>query len=565
MCVSAAPIDDLVKQLPDFDEAPFDVYSGYLEVPGPFNLTNYDKLMIHYQFHTSQSNSSTSDPLVTWHQGGPGGSSLYGLYGELGFFQLDDRGPHTNPYSWNSMANMLYLESPAGSSNPIGFSWCEIEGEVQDYCSWDDVSQAEAYTHTLRAFFAAFPEYSDNDLYLSGESYAGQYLPNIAYWMLNSDTNANQQISPAKNLRGIAVGNGCWGGDENTVICNGIHSEQNDLDMYWGKGLISKKLYDQTYAACGYEHDTTSPSPFLSQKGKSAAAETGNVLNLDCEYLLEQCSAAVGTHNVYNIYDNCEDVLDLTAATMHGSGKSMRWLKRRLRDRLSASSSEALEAIDRELAAAASKGGVEVGSTAAPTSRTSAATIALEGTSAVPPLTQGGFQWGCNQMNLMAAYLARADVMEALHLTGGIEPSSFRYKSSGPASITLYPTLATQIRVLIYNGDADACVPYKGNEEWTAQLEAEGVLVEKAPWHPWTVDSDAVPAGYATTYSVPGAPSRKKGNGSAKNPANSMSWTLPEGGDFAFITIRLAGHMVPAYQPRAALSFFERFLKYESF
>ena len=81
----------------------------------------------------------------------------------------------------------------------------------------------------------------------------------------------------------------------------------------------------------------------------------------------------------------------------------------------------------------------------------------------------------------------------------------------------------------------------------------------------WTVDSDAVPAGYATTYSVPGAPSRKKGNGSAKNPANSMSWTLPEGGDFAFITIRLAGHMVPAYQPRAALSFFERFLKYESF
>ena len=131
------------------------------------------------------------------------------------------------------MANMLYLESPAGSSNPIGFSWCEIEGEVQDYCSWDDVSQAEAYTHTLRAFFAAFPEYSDNDLYLSGESYAGQYLPNIAYWMLNSDTNANQQISPAKNLRGIAVGNGCWGGDENTVICSGIHSEQNDLDMYW--------------------------------------------------------------------------------------------------------------------------------------------------------------------------------------------------------------------------------------------------------------------------------------------------------------------------------------------
>ena len=34
-------------------------------------------------------------------------------------------------------------------------------------------------------------------------------------------------------------------------------------------------------------------------------------------------------------------------------------------------------------------------------------------------------------------------------------------------------------------GDADACVPYIGNEEWIASLETSGVLAEKEAWRPW--------------------------------------------------------------------------------
>ena len=46
-------------------------------------------------------------------------------------------------------------------------------------------------------------------------------------------------------------------------------------------------------------------------------------------------------------------------------------------------------------------------------------------------------------------------------------------RGAGPASVTLYPDLVKNIRVLIYNGDADACVPYKGNEEWTEGLATQ--------------------------------------------------------------------------------------------
>ena len=69
---------------------------------------------------------------------------------------------------------MLYLESPAGSGESSGFSTC-ISGGKAVSCEWDDVNQGEAYAHTLQAFFKAFPEYGNNDLYLTGESYFGQY------------------------------------------------------------------------------------------------------------------------------------------------------------------------------------------------------------------------------------------------------------------------------------------------------------------------------------------------------------------------------------------------------
>lgn len=176
---------------------------------------------------------------------GPGGSSIYGQYGEMGYFQVDDNGTAINPFSWNRVANMLYLESPAGSSDPIGFSSCTKgtefinwpqnqneplqykagfdtrecnwkwtdslvwwhlrrltlskpstnllisltcivpDGRVAAVCSWNDTSQAEAYAHTLQAFYKAFPEFASNDLYISGESYAGQYIPNIAYYIVS--------------------------------------------------------------------------------------------------------------------------------------------------------------------------------------------------------------------------------------------------------------------------------------------------------------------------------------------------------------------------------------------
>ena len=47
----------------------------------------------------------------------------------------------------------------------------------------------------------------------SGESYAGQYVPNIAHFILN-----NEPFTSRINLKGIALGNACWGGNATLVV-----------------------------------------------------------------------------------------------------------------------------------------------------------------------------------------------------------------------------------------------------------------------------------------------------------------------------------------------------------
>ncbi|GCC35606.1 hypothetical protein chiPu_0014092 [Chiloscyllium punctatum] len=101
----------------------FRQWSGYLQAsPGKH---------LHYWFVTSQRNP-VKDPVVLWLNGGPGCSSLDGFLSENGPLHVNDDGStlYINKYSWNKVANVLYLESPAG----VGFSY----SDDQNYATNDD-------------------------------------------------------------------------------------------------------------------------------------------------------------------------------------------------------------------------------------------------------------------------------------------------------------------------------------------------------------------------------------------------------------------------------------------
>ena len=102
-----------VTSLPGLATSPcFNHSSGYLSTG-----TSRDTHLF-YWYHEAVADPK-SKPLLLWLNGGPGCSSLGGMFTELGPFIVQKTLNVTfNPYSFNKVANVLFLEQPAG----VGFS-----------------------------------------------------------------------------------------------------------------------------------------------------------------------------------------------------------------------------------------------------------------------------------------------------------------------------------------------------------------------------------------------------------------------------------------------------------
>jgi cathepsin A (carboxypeptidase C) len=213
---------DLITELPgvtDFASLPYQQYSGYL------NSSTDGNLQLHYWFATSQSNTSASDPLVLWLNGGPGCSSMDGFLYEHGPLLVSEDGLtlNRNPWSWNQVANMIYLESPAC----VGFSY-----SVDGACKTNDDITAEENFQAILSFLAKFPQYQDNELYITGESYAGVYVPTLTAKIFQSGL---------LNLKGMAIGNG---------LLSTKNNSNSQIDFAYGHGVISPTLYNNLLSTC---------------------------------------------------------------------------------------------------------------------------------------------------------------------------------------------------------------------------------------------------------------------------------------------------------------------------
>lgn len=212
---------DQVTNLPGLSWEPnFNQFSGYLNIPDT-------QKFIHYWLVESESNPET-DPIVFWTNGGPGCSGLIGFMTEQGPFRPDAEGNlDENPYAWNKIANMIFLEQPVG----VGFSYSDNN---DDYRIGDDQA-AKDNLGTILAFLDRFPHFNHTDLYITSESYGGHYLPTLANEIINYN-DAQEYVQHRLNFQGFAVGN------PYTDYYSGIGAE---METYWGKQLLPKPLWDK--------------------------------------------------------------------------------------------------------------------------------------------------------------------------------------------------------------------------------------------------------------------------------------------------------------------------------
>ena len=158
---------------------------------GYVTVDNHKDDLFYWLFESKQ-NPST-DPLVMWLTGGPGCASEVALFYENGPYQFNPDGSlKQNPFSWNNISNLLYVDQPIGT----GFS----HGGVFDVRNEDQVAQDLA--NLLAGFLEQNPEFVGRDFYITGESYAGHYVPAITYHLLNMEN------PPQLNVKGMAIGNG---------------------------------------------------------------------------------------------------------------------------------------------------------------------------------------------------------------------------------------------------------------------------------------------------------------------------------------------------------------------
>ncbi|XP_027345769.1 serine carboxypeptidase-like isoform X3 [Abrus precatorius] len=163
---------------------------------GYYSLPHSKAARMFYFFFESR--NSKDDPMVTWLTGGPGCSSEIALFYENGPFHITKNLSLVwNDYGWDKASNILFIDQPTGT----GFSYSSDDADIRH----DEVGVSNDLYDFLQEFFKAHPEFVKNDFYITGESYAGHYIPALAS-LVNKRNKEKSGIHI--NLKGIAIGNG---------------------------------------------------------------------------------------------------------------------------------------------------------------------------------------------------------------------------------------------------------------------------------------------------------------------------------------------------------------------
>lgn len=165
-------------------------YAGYFTVDKKYDSNQF------FWYFPAMISKKKDAPVIVWLQGGPGASSLYGLFTENGPLRVRKSRFERRKYNWALSHHIIYIDNPVGT----GFSFTK---DPKGYCV-NQTQVGEQLYSTLIQFFQLFPELQENKFFITGESYAGKYVPALAYTIHKKNPSAKVKI----NLKALAIGNG---------------------------------------------------------------------------------------------------------------------------------------------------------------------------------------------------------------------------------------------------------------------------------------------------------------------------------------------------------------------
>ncbi|KAI0366275.1 alpha/beta-hydrolase [Pilatotrama ljubarskyi] len=192
---------------------------------------------------TAPADANNTDPWIIWLQGGPGSSGMIALTTENGPVHVLANGTWVlNNFSWNHLADTIWIDQPVGT----GFSTADSTGYIPD-----EDQMGEDFLGFLSNLVKVFPSLATRPLFLTGESYAGTYIPYITKHLFQTEN------SPVK-LRKIAIGDGSLGSQatvEHVPVVNVIETYPAiigyDQDVF--------NYFRQQSHLCGFDLNLTYP------------------------------------------------------------------------------------------------------------------------------------------------------------------------------------------------------------------------------------------------------------------------------------------------------------------
>ncbi|APA15023.1 hypothetical protein SS1G_13633 [Sclerotinia sclerotiorum 1980 UF-70] len=204
--------------IPDVE---FDVGESYAGLLPISSLPDEDRKLYFWFFPST--NPDATEEITIWLNGGPGCSSLEGFLQENGPFlwQYGTFKPVSNPYSWHRLTNMIWIDQPLGTGFSVGQANVTSEVDV-----------ATQFLGFMKNFVELFG-LQGKKIYLTGESYAGMFVPYIANAMLDANDTS------LYNLDGIMI-------YDPTIASNDVERELFAYSTYetWSKLFA----FNQTFA-----------------------------------------------------------------------------------------------------------------------------------------------------------------------------------------------------------------------------------------------------------------------------------------------------------------------------
>nr|XP_036582222.1 carboxypeptidase s1 [Colletotrichum truncatum]KAF6790882.1 carboxypeptidase s1 [Colletotrichum truncatum] len=240
-------------------------YSGYFDV-------GTDQHMFFWFFEARDKPKEA--PVALWLNGGPGCSSMIGLFQENGPCTFNSGGdePKLNPNSWNNFANMLYVDQPIG----VGFSYGTNDVD-------STVKAAPKVWSLMQSFYAQFPEYKNREFGLFTESYGGHYGPEFVDHFQSQNDKISKGEVKGEKINVVALEN-----QFRDYLDYAINNTYNKL--------IDQAKYDEL--AKSYEKDC---KPLLNQ---CTAPEGNNEACLNAETACYNAiEAPIEASKMFNVYD----------------------------------------------------------------------------------------------------------------------------------------------------------------------------------------------------------------------------------------------------------------------